>query len=98
NLIFTSAPTSSHTACPDPASRNVCCREHLAAREHDAVLAARLDQAPAELLAIEVCVKTARGHELGVRAALDDAAAIEDEDHVGREDRREPVRDRDRRP
>ena len=32
-----------------------------------------------------------------MRAALDDPAAVDDEDHVGGDDRREPVGDRDRR-
>ena len=34
--------------------------------------------------------------ELGVRPALDDPAPVDHEDHVRRQDRREPVRDRDR--
>ena len=39
-----------------------------------------------------------RGEQLLVGAELDDAAAVEHDDLVGVADRREPVRDRDRRP
>ena len=39
----------------------------------------------------------ARGHQLVVRAALDDPAVVEHDDHVGAADRREPVRDDERR-
>lgn len=43
-------------------------------------------------------VITALADELGVRAHLDDAALLQDEDAVGVDDRREPVRDDERRP
>src|SRR5207237_1286380 len=72
--------------------------ENLAAREDDAVLAPGLDEAALELLRVQLRVETAAAEELLVRPLLDEAAAVDDEDHVGGEDRREPVRDRDRRP
>src|SRR5688572_27817073 len=48
-----------------------------------------------ELLAIEPGVQAALGQQLGMRAALDDAPAVVDEDPVGAQDRREPVSDGD---
>ena len=39
-----------------------------------------------------------RREQLGLRSVRDDAAVVEDDDLVGERDRREPVRDDDRRP
>ena len=52
---------------------------------------------PSELGAVEVGVEAAGGEQLGVRAALDDPAVVDDEDLVGVADGRQPVRDDDRR-
>ena len=46
-----------------------------------------------ELAVIEFCVEAALVHQLVVRAALDDVAALHDKDQVGIFDRREAVRD-----
>ena len=51
-----------------------------------------------ELLVVQPRVQAAAGDQLAVRAALDDPAALEDEDPVGAQDRRQAVGDRDRRP
>ena len=51
-----------------------------------------------ELLVVQPGVEAAARDELAVRAALDDPAALEDEDPVGAQDRRQAVGDRDRRP
>src|SRR5438105_11140404 len=72
-------------------------RQHLAAREDDAVLAACLDEAALELLRVEVGIEATAAEQVLVRPLLDEATAVEDEDHVRGEDRREAVRDRDRR-
>ena len=55
-------------------------------------------RAPGELLRVEARVLAAARDQLGVRAPLDQPPALEHEDHVRGEDRRQPVRDRDRRP
>src|SRR6478735_5985032 len=49
-----------------------------------------------ELLPVQPSVQPAEGDQLGVRATLDDAAAVVDQDPVRAMDRREAVRDRDR--
>ena len=72
-------------------------RKDLAAREHESVGAARLDEAVLELLVVELGIPSALRDELRMSALLDDAAAVEEEDDVRGEDRREPVRNRDRR-
>ena len=46
-----------------------------------------------ELRLVEVGVEAARGEQLGVAAALDDAAVVDDEDLVGAAHRRQPVGD-----
>src|SRR5664280_2298569 len=51
-----------------------------------------------ELLEVETGVEAALRQELVVGAALHDPAALVHQDLVGAEDRREPVRDRDRGP
>ena len=58
----------------------------------------RLDCPVAELLLVEPSVEPTLGDELIVGSLLHDLAVLDREDHVGRFDRREPVRDRDRRP
>src|SRR5436305_11317998 len=63
----------------------------------DTVLALGLDAAVRELLVVEAGVGSLGGQELGVRAALDDLAALHEQDLVGRQDGGEPVRDGDRR-
>src|SRR5919106_1733361 len=47
---------------------------------------------------VERAVAAAERDELVVRALLDDAAVLEDDDEVGAADRREPVGDDERRP
>src|SRR5207244_1764027 len=49
-----------------------------------------------ELALVQLGVQAAASEERRMVAALDEMAAVEDEDQVGGEDRREPVRDRDR--
>src|SRR5262249_50840094 len=56
-----------------------------------------LGGAAVALHAPELGVATVLGEELLVRAAFDDAAVLEDEDLVGVDDRRKPVRDDERR-
>ena len=43
-------------------------------------------------------IRTAAGQQLIVCAAFDDVAVLDDQDHVGRPDRRETVGDHDRGP
>src|SRR6185295_15378982 len=50
-----------------------------------------------ELALVQLGVEAARGDELRVRTALEDAAAIEHQDHVRVLDRRDPVRDQEDR-
>ena len=50
------------------------------------------------LLVVERAVAAAEREQLGVRAALDDLAVLEHEDLIGAADRRQPVRDDERRP
>src|SRR6266849_5420605 len=50
----------------------------------------------AVLLLIQRAVASAQGHQLAVRAALDDPALFEHEDLIGFPDRREAVRDDER--
>src|SRR4051794_34025768 len=51
-----------------------------------------------ELRAVEFGVETPGGHELVMRAALDDPAVVDDEDLVGLPHGREPVSDHERGP
>ena len=46
-----------------------------------------------ELLVVQPRIQAAMGQQLVVAAALDDVAALVDEDQVGAQDRRQPVRD-----
>ena len=50
-----------------------------------------------QLLREQVVVEPAPLHQLVVRALLDEAAALEDDDQVGVADRAQPVRDHERR-
>jgi hypothetical protein len=63
--------------------------QHVAVGEDDAVGAAGLDGAAAELLGVQLGVEAVLREQLAMRAALDDASAVEDEDGVGGQDRRE---------
>ena len=57
----------------------------------------RASTPPRRTARVEPRVEAAAREQLVVGAALDDPAVLDGEDHVGAEDRGEPVRDRDRR-
>ena len=70
----------------------------LAGGQDDAVLVLGLHLAATELLLVDLRVQPAPREQLLVRSLFDDPPPVQDEDHIGRQDRRETVGDRDRRP
>src|SRR5204862_8032476 len=67
-------------------------------REHQAVLALRLDEAAPELLLVELGVQATPADQLLVRPPIHHLTPVDDEDRVGRQDGGEAVGDRDGRP
>src|SRR5919204_1689010 len=74
--------------------RNATSRRCLQRARLDGVRELPLEQA----VLVDLAVDVARGEQLVVRPACDDAAAVENDDLVRQRDRRKPVRDDQRRP
>jgi hypothetical protein len=97
--LHSASPLRAEKSTGVPAALGAPIVQHdLPVGEQHAVSAPRLHGSAAELLPVEGRVQPVLVEELAVRAVLDDASSVEDEDRVGGQDRGEPVGDGDGRP